>query len=403
MNAKLKYITGIAVLFGILIYLKILVPGEVNWTPTYSGKDKIPFGTWIFRNSFDDLFPGSTVTVNYESFYERWYKDSTNCNLFIITDDFSPDSLDLDILLRKAKAGSDILIASSRWAKEFSGLLNIKIKRVPASLLDSATTLQNRKGEKWGKPYRFTKLIQTTWFELPDTTNATPLGKGNKHINYVQVPYGKGCFFLHAQPQVFTNYHLLYNDHHYLEEVLAWLPTNANRTEWDEYYKPFRKESHSPVNVILSQKALRAAYQTLLIGLILYILTNARRRQRSVPVLPSKANLSLDFVQTIGLLFFNQKNHKDLLKKIFVVFSEQISSRYFLRLEFTPAFYQKLALKSAVSEQIINRIFRRYEVLSDKERVYEDELVQFNTLIELFYKESKKFSALPEMKNKRTK
>ncbi len=403
MNAKLKYSMGIAVLFGILIYLKILIPGETNWTPTYSGKDKIPFGTWILLNSFDDLFPGSTVKVNSESFYERWNKDSSTCNLFIITNDFSPDSLDMDALFRKVKNGSDILIASNRWAKEFTDSLNIKIERVHTNLLDSATTLQNREGKQWGKEYHFTKLIQTSWFELPDTTDAIPLGKGNNHINYVQVPYGRGYFFLHSQPLVFTNYHLLYNDHHYLEEVLTWLPKNDNQTEWDEYYKPFRSESHSPIKVILSLTALRAAYWTLLIGLILYILTNIRRRQRPIPVLPPKANLSLDFVQTIGLLYFNQKNHKDLVKKIFVVFSEQISSKYLIRLEFTPEFYQKLALKSAVSGQIITRIFTRYEVLSAKERVYEDELVQFNALIELFYKESRKASAQSIERNKKTK
>ncbi len=390
MNAKLKYIIAIAVLFGILIYMRTLVPGETDWTPTYSGKDKIPFGTWILLNSFEDLFPGSIIKVNTESFYERWNKDSTNCNLFIITNDFNPDSLDLDVLFRKAENGSDILIASDRWAKELTDSLHIKVERSYTNLLDSATTFQNRNGEKWGKEYHFTKLIQTSWFELPDTTDAIPLGKGNNHIIYVQVPYGKGNFFLHAQPQVFSNYHLLYNDHRYLEEVLAWLQKNNHQTEWDEYYKPFRNESHSPIKVILSQKALRAAYWTLLIGLILYILTNIRRRQRPIPVLPSKINLSLDFVQTIGLLYFNQRNHKDLVKKIFVAFSEQISSKYFIRLEFTPAFYQKLALKSGVSEQIITRIFTRYEVLSAKERVYEDELIQFNGLIEVFYKESRK-------------
>jgi|GEM_PF-1437836 len=398
MNAKLKQIIGIAALLGILIYLKTLVPPETDWTPTYSGRDKIPFGTWVLQNSFEDLFPGSIVKVNTESFYERWNNDSTNCNLFIITTNFNPDSLDLDVLFQKAKNGSQILIAGSRWSKELTNSLQIEFKNSHTNILDSATTLQNRDGTDWGKEYHFTKLIQTGWFELPDSTDAIPLGKGNNRINYVQVPYGKGSFFLHAQPQVFTNYHLLYNDHHYLEEALAWLPKNNNQIEWDEYYKPFRRESHSPVKVILSLKALRAAYWTLLIGLLLYILTNIGRRQRPIPVLPPKANLSLDFVQTIGFLYFNQKNHKDLAKKIFIVFSEHIRSKYFIRIESTPAFYQKLALKSAVSEQLITRIFTRHEALSAKERVYEDELVQFNGLIELFYKEGRKQS---KQKNKK--
>ncbi len=401
MNAKLKYIIGITILFGILIYMETLAPRETNWVPTYSGNDKIPFGTWVLRNSFDDLFPGAFVKDINESFYEHWNKDtSSTSKFFIVTNNFSPDSLDLDVLFRKAALGADVLIASHSWSDELTDSLKVKVSMLNRNILDSATTLQIWNGKEWGQKYHFKKLVQTSWFELPDTTGAVPLGKGNNHVNYVKVPYGKGNFFLHTQPLAFTNYHLLYNDHHYQEEVLAWLPKNDQQLEWDEYYKPFRMESNSPIKIILSIKALRAAYWTLIIGLGLYILTNIRRRQRAIPVLPPKANLSLDFVQTIGLLYFNQKNHKDLVKKIFAVFSEHISSKYFIRIEFTPVFYQKLALKSGVKEQIVSRIFTHYEVLSAKERVYEDELIRFNELIELFYKKSRKASVQKTEKQK---
>ncbi|MEN6455693.1 MAG: hypothetical protein ABFD10_15695, partial [Prolixibacteraceae bacterium] len=169
--------------------------------------------------------------------------------------------------------------------------------------------------------------------------------------------------------------------------------------EWDEYYKPFGSRNESPIKIILSLKSLRAAYWTLLTGLVLYMLTNIRRRQRPIPVLPPKANLSLDFVRTIGLLYFHQKNHQDLVKKIFVSFSEYIHSKYFICHEFTPSFYQKLAMKSGVGEQLITRIFTQYEALSTRERVYEDDLIRFNGFIELFYRESRKASKQAIQKN----
>ncbi len=399
MRAKLKYGIGIAVLLGVLLYLKTLVPPETDWRQTYSCMDKIPFGTWILRNSLDDLFPHPIIKVNRKSFYERWAHDSTTCTVFIITNRFRPESPDLNALLQKVKKGSQVLIASDVWPKELTDSLKITFKSLHRNILDSVITLQNLTGKSRDREYRFKKLIQSGWFELSDTTTVIPLGKGNNQVNYVQVPYGKGSFFLHAQPQVFTNYHILYNDHHYLEEVLASLPETEGVVEWDEYYKPFGSRNESPIKIILSLKALRAAYWTLLTGLVLYVLTNIRRRQRPIPVLPPKTNLSLDFVRTIGLLYFNQKNHQDLVKKIFVPFSEYIHSKYFIRYEFTSSFYQKLAMKSAVGEQLITRIFNQYEVLSTKERVYEEELVRFNGFVELFYRESRKASGQNKQKN----
>ncbi|HKJ40453.1 MAG TPA: DUF4350 domain-containing protein [Sunxiuqinia sp.] len=402
MKANLKFIIGITVLLGILVYLKTLAPQNTNWTPTYSDNNKIPFGTWILRNSLEDLFPESTIIDNSQSFYEGQNNNGTNTNLLIITSDFNPDSLDLMVLFHRAEQGAEILIASKYWPRDLIDPLHLEIERLQINVRDSATNLQSRVGKKWGPEYHFTKLIQIGYFELPDSTDAIPLGKGNNHINFVKVPYGKGHFLLHIQPQVFTNYHLLYNDHHYLEEVLAWLPQNGEPLEWDEYYKPFRRESSSPLKIILSIEALRTAYWTLLIGLLLYILSNIQRRQRPIPVVRPKANLSLDFVQTIGLLYFNQRNHKDLVKKIFVVFSEHISSKYFIRIEFTPEFYRKLALKSNVSEKVINRIFTRYETLVNKDRVYEDELIQFNALIEIFHHKSNKPVETHALKNNKT-
>lgn len=399
MRAKLKYGIGMAVLLGILLYLKTLVPPETDWRQTYSCMDKVPFGTWILRNSLDDLFPHPVIKVNRKSFYERWTHDSTTCTVFIITNRFRPESPDLNALLQKVKEGSQVLIASDTWSKALTDSLNITFKSLHGNILDSVIRLQNLTGKNRDKEYRFKKLIQSGWFELPDTTAVIPLGKGNNQVNYVQVPYGKGSFFLHAQPQVFTNYHILYNDHHYLEEVLASLPESNGEIEWDEYYKPFGSRNESPIKIILSLKALRAAYWTLLTGLVLYVLANIRRRQRPIPVLPPKTNLSLDFVRTIGLLYFHQKNHQDLIKKIFVSFSEYIHSKYFIRHEFTSSFYQKLAMKSAVGEQLIARIFNQYQVLSTKERVYEDELIRFNGFIELFYRESRKASKQAIQKN----
>ncbi len=393
MKGYLKYIILLVALFAILVYLETIAPKDVDWRQTFSARDKIPFGTWVLHDGLKTLYPETEVKDITTSFYE--YEDQTediNNSIVIITNFFSPDSLDLDFLFQKARAGADVLIAANYFPENISDSLRIKTRQKFDVLPDSITNLKVWNGKEWGEDFQFNKSIQSTWFELADSSLAVPLGLGNDSINFVKIPYGDGNFLLHSAPLAFTNYHLLYSDHHYQEQLLSWFSVPTGTLEWDEYYKPFRVDSRSPLKMILTDRSLRAAYWTLLIGLIIYVITNVLRRQRIIPMLKSKNNMSLDFVQTIGLLYYNRKDHKDLVLKIFTGFSEYINSKYFLRFEYSEAFYQKLALKSGVSEKITRMIFSRYKILSEKKQVFEDELLQFNDLVEQFYRESKQNS-----------
>ncbi len=394
MKGYLKYIILLVALFAILVYLETIAPKDVDWRQTFSARDKIPFGTWVLHDELKTLYPETEVKDITTSFYEYEKQTSeTNNSIVIITNIFRPDSLDMSFLYDKARAGADVLIAANFVETDILDSLGLEIRHDLNFRIDSITSLQLWDGSGWGEPFQFEKNAQSAWFELADSSLAVPLGLGNDSINFVKIPYGDGNFLLHSAPLAFTNYHLLYSDHHYQEQLLSWFSVPTGTLEWDEYYKPFRVDSRSPLKMILTDRSLRAAYWTLLIGLIIYIIMNVLRRQRIIPMLKPKNNMSLDFVQTIGLLYYNRKDHKDLVLKIFTGFSEYINSKYFLRFEYSEAFYQKLALKSGVSEKITRMIFSRYKILSEKKQVFEDELLQFNDLVEQFYRESKQNSA----------
>lgn len=389
MKSNRNFIIGMLLLLSLLVYLETIAPKQTDWRPTFSARDKIPFGTWVLRNSLDDLFPGKRVHEIDRSFYEDLDTDSAACDILVITSNFAPDTLDMLALMDKVDLGSTALIAADYWPKSFTDTLGVVLNQIKTNVLDTVSHLQTKSGKGWGPSYTFKKLIQNSWFEVPDSGKIVVLGRENEKANFIKVPFGNGMFLLHAQPLAFTNYHILYNEHQYLEEVLAWLGSPERQLDWDEYYKPFRTESGSPIRVILSIAPLRAAYWTLIIGLILYIVTNFRRRQRPIPLIRPKANYSLDFVNTIGQLYFNQKNHKDLTTKIFTAFSEYISSKYFIRIEFTDDFYRRLSAKSGVDLQIVTMIFTAYQTLAGKTRISEEELFRFNELVEQFYRQSR--------------
>ncbi|MCE4563005.1 hypothetical protein INQ51_01660 [Maribellus sp. CM-23] len=390
MKGSFKYIMLITGLFALLVYLESIAPQDVDWRQSFSGNDKIPFGTWVLRHELDTLFPNAAVTDVRTSFYEYEREGSDLRNsLLIVTNNFNPDSLDMDFLYRKAGLGADVFIAANYFNEALADSFKFEIKNKLITVADSVTTLQVWDGSSWGESLQFRKNVQSSWFSLADSSQAIPLGKGNNNLNFIKIPCGNGNFLLHSAPLVFTNYHTLYNNSSYQEQLLGWFSMPTGTLEWDEYYKPFRIDNRSPLKIILANKSLAAAYWTLLIGLVFYIVTNVLRRQRVIPVLKAKNNLSLDFVQTIGLLYYNQKDHKDLVGKIFAAFLEYINSRYFVRFDNSDDFYRKLAQKSGVSEKTVKMIFKRYQVLSEKKQVYEDELFQFNSLVEQFYRDSR--------------
>jgi hypothetical protein len=63
-------------------------------------------------------------------------------------------------------------------------------------------------------------------------------------------------------------------------------------------------------------KSFGAAFVVLAAILLLYVLLNMRRKQRYIPIVKKPSNDSLDFVKTIGRLYFDKADHKNLCRKM---------------------------------------------------------------------------------------
>ncbi len=149
-----------------------------------------------------------------------------------------------------------------------------------------------------------------------DSIHTTELGTNRTgKVNFIGIRHGLGKIYFHTQPLVFTNYHLINGNVGYASKVLSYLP--IQKTVWDNYYKLDRYVNDSPMRYILSQAPLQAAYYLLLLTLLLYLVVESKRRQRVIPVLKPLENRSLQFVKTMGGLYFRQKNNTNLAQKNF--------------------------------------------------------------------------------------
>jgi hypothetical protein len=185
--------------------------------------------------------------------------------------------------------------------------------------------------------------------------------------NFIRIPWGRGFFYLHTNPEVFTNVELLDRARlEYAEKVFAYLPTA--RILWDDYSTPAdmswdlnSRREDNPLSYILSEAPLRWSMYLVLIGALLFIAFRAKRRQQYIPVIEPNANTSLEYVEMLGQLYFEQKNHRYMAAQMWRQFTDYVRTHYYISpSEMEAGWMEKLAVKSAVDPDRISGIARAY-------------------------------------------
>ena len=142
----------------------------------------------------------------------------------------------------------------------------------------------------------------------------------------VSVPYGKGEVFFVSSPLLFTNYGMLEgNTFVYIFRLMSYLADlPVYRTEAYVKTDAMLVAEQSPFREFIKRPPLRWALYLALLGVVLFMIFTARRRQRVIPIMSKPANRSLEFIQLIGTLYYQRKDHVDLVRKKFKLFAEEL-------------------------------------------------------------------------------
>ena len=288
----------------------------------------------------------------------------------------------------------ELLIFVSRGNTAF-----LSSKELPMQLLDSLKVrtkltykfndsifnwVANKKLDS--KKYKITEGLGNNYFSKIDTLNATVLGYQNgdsTRVNYIKVKYYDGEFLLHTQPTAFTNFHLLKGDHfEYAQKVLSYIP--KNNIFWFIKNQDGQAISQSPMRYILKQPPLKYAWYIFLIGTIIFIIFNAKRKQRIIPIKKPLPNTTVDFTKTIGNLYYQEGDHDNIINKKIVYFLERIRNVYLIDTnKLDDEFIKKLHLKSGKDLSDIQRaVFLISTHRKSPHSSIEEDLIQINKAIE---------------------
>ena len=386
----------VVVMIGI-IALDSSRPKPINWSPTYSINDKIPFGLYVFNKELRSILKPDTLnTINstaYEYFddlydYDTLVNTYITSGTFIAINDFADfDDESIKELLYFSSHGNTVFLSMKSLPQMLQDSLNFNFN---ADYPTTATTALWFSNEKLGaEKYNLQEGLGSNYFAKIDTLTTTVLGyQGNDkaQINFIKVPYKQGNFLLHLQPAAFTNYHLLKANHYeYAEKVLSYIP--KGNVYW--YTKDLTDGyiSQNPLRFIFSQPALKAAWYLFLLGMIIFIVFNAKRKQRIVPIIEPLENTTIEFTKTIGNLYFQEGNHHTIIDKKIIFLLDKIRREYLLdTTNLDDKFVQKLQQKTGKNLEDLKQLF--YKINQHRKGHYEsveNDLVEMNTLIEKIF------------------
>jgi hypothetical protein len=144
------------------------------------------------------------------------------------------------------------------------------------------------------------------------------------------------------------------------------------------------------MSYILQQESLKYAWWMMLVGVVLYTLFTAKRKQRVIHVLEPKANTSLEFVNMISALHFQNGHHRDIARKRMKYFYYFIKARYGFHFQIlAEANLVRLTEKSKVDLGDLKTVALAFDRIEKDPYYDQPRLVDLQLALEKFYKDCK--------------
>lgn len=390
----------ILVLGGLLLTSSRERPRKMDERISLRQKDKIPYGFYAARQLVPTLFPRAVFYADKRApgYWDSLSTTASNQAVVLVASTLNADSRELQDLLEFAREGNSVFIITkylSYEANQFFGFNTGDIYSEDGLQVEAGDSLK----VKLSTPrfddsltYTYPGKRHATFFSNWNKDKTVVLGSnGSGYPNFLQFRAGKGSIFIHTAPLAFSNYFVLHkNNIRYLEEAFSVLPASTQKIIWSEYYltKPGPQPEKEPsmLRVLFRYPSFKWAFLTAIAALFLYVAMEMRRKQRVIPVKEAPRNDSLDFVQTIGRLYYDKKDHADLARKMSVYFLDHVRSHYKLPTHtLDESFVHALHAKSGYSIEAINAILQAMEQARTAKTVAEAELIQFHNQLESFY------------------
>jgi hypothetical protein len=386
-----KYILYVAIAIGLFLVIKMTSPKQYDWTVTYDYQDKNPYGGYALNKLLPTIFQ-SRIEHSYQTLYEIKDSLARQGSLLIIATHFRCDASDTKALLHYVERGGTALISAQEFYGDLSDTLQLDTRDyyfLDHDYLSRKDTTYLRfvnAAFDTTKRFAFRKENIYNFFAQFDSTRTTVITRNDKGRPVtIKVKWGKGHLILNSTPMIFTNIYLLNADNYeFVSNILSYLPDDD--LEWTEFYQVGRMESFTPLRYILRTEPLKWAYGLTMISLLIFMVFEMKRRQRIIPVIEPLRNTTLDFVSTIGNLYHQNREHKNIAEKKILFLFDYIRTRFYISTSKIDAeFLNAVSLKAGKNHEDVTQLFETIKKIRSVEQIESTDLIELNLQLEKFY------------------
>ncbi len=390
-----------------------------NLRETYRKDDKLPFGGYVAFQMLEQLFPDNIRRTKKEPIEKTWAEVSDTNALYIsISRNLYTSDEDVTSIREFVSAGNDLFLSAASFDNNLLEEIDCKVansgellQMITGDMKDTRVRLKQRPGVDTSSYSYFYKPF-TNYFYGFDTNHTRVIGYNNQGDPNCIVHFeGRGRLFLHCDPRAFSNYFLLQRDNYrYMQSLMGYVHNSPQHLYWNDYYVNVRQkqsgggsgrgggsgsrrnrsssnEDDSGSTLSGLKGPLWTAFWLILGLLLLYILYGMKRRQRQIPQKKPNENTSVTFTETIGLLYLQKKDNRNIADKMITYFNEFVRNQYFLNTNHvTPEFITTLSRKSGVQQGRVESLYRAIAHAQQSTHIDDYQLLSLSQLIQNFYK-----------------
>lgn len=390
------YIIIIVATIALMMALQYNKPKDLNWFPSYVTQHKIPYGTYVLNELMGQLF-SNTQQVSQPPFEYLSDNFDAHGTYFMINDNIEFGRSELELLLDWTAEGNTLFIASSSFEEILLDTLNLSTSGLFAGFGDEQKQIHQLVHPKLNPEelYPFAKNDYSNFFKTIDTLNTTvvslvdnyedSLAVNKKHFDGIRQDFGEGEIILSTFPKAFTNYFILKDSNReYTVGLLSYI--DSSRPVYiDNHYKAGKKFYTSPMYIFLNTKEFKWAYYLVLIGALVYVLFEGKRKQRAIPVVTPLKNQTLAFTRTIAGMYYEKGQRRPIAEHKIDQFLEYIRSQFYMgTVSREEEFYRNLASRSSHTLEEIKKLFTFLDTIRNKNEISDADLQKLNTSIEKF-------------------
>ncbi len=373
-----KFLIILVVLFVAYVATSFLAPKPIDWTVTFGSYDKGPFGAYILSQRSSDLFSGSFEVSN-----KTMSELNKLENLVILADYVVIEGADYRSMISKLDSGVNMLIAANQFSPVLIDSLgfdqSFSFHVLNQTIFEAATSeIRTTDDSKYVYPFS----LVSNYFELEEEGDWEIVATLEQNPIAISKSIGNGRITLCSTPLIFTNFGLLYDENYEgAAKLLSQLP--EAKTHYTMFYQLGKGEVTTPFRYFLRQPPLKWSLYLGLFVILVFLIITSRRVQRPIPVVTPPANTTVEYVKTLGSLFYREGKHNKAAQRLVSYFLRDIREKYFLQIDYSDKFYRQLSAKSGVDLKMVIQTFEL--ILKIRDLPYIDE----KTLIDLSRKTEK--------------